>query len=187
MLAESRPQDDHQFNEDREMSEGVLDQILRPLDMSSRPSNYSGYGAERRHLDEDKLIMIWRQTDCICGADRADQFAAMVLALPSLAPTEFLRHFHFLVENDWQWSNDLVVSGNGIDTRDKAGAEWAALSILERVANRVNGAVIDETESIRAEFLAKLESLVEQRDADIAKRRAEMDALIPPSLLSRFR
>ncbi len=169
------------------MHETVLDRILQPLDMSSRPSYYSGYGAERRHLDENKLIAIWQRTNQVCGPDRADEFAAMVLSLPLLAPTEFLKHFHLLVDNDWQWSDGLIQSGNGVDKTDRPGENWAAAcAVMQRIRNKVDGRLVDETESIRAAFSSQIEILTEQRDARIAKCRAEVDALVPSGLLGRF-
>ncbi len=170
------------------MHETVLDRILQPLNMASRPSYYSGYGADRQHLDESKLVAIWQRTNQVCGPDRADEFAKMVLSLPLLAPTEFLKHFHLLVDNEWQWSDDMIQSGNGVDKTERPGENWAAAyAVMQRIRNKVGGRLVDETDSIRAAFSSQIEILTEERDARIAKCRAEVDDLVPAELLRSFR
>jgi hypothetical protein len=165
--------------ESEENGMDMLDRILRPCDINPRPGYYSGYGAHRRHMDGQKLAMVWRNVETACGSAAGAEFATMVEQIPSLAPTEFLKHLHALAANGWEWSEALVRPGTGIHAGDDATASFTALAIVDRIARRELG---DETEIIREDFVARVAAEMERRDAAKAAAQTrpadEVDALL---------
>jgi len=124
--------------------------------MSTRPAYYSGRGAIIDDLNGSKLETLYQGIkageetgEYPEGASEA--FVEMVIAMPELSATSFLKTLFRLEKNNWTWDPSLV-DPSGVDLGSD-GEDAGMMSFF--TAFSATGSRRDETDNIRNPFLWK--------------------------------
>lgn len=115
--------------------------------MSTRPSYYSGRGANTTDLSAEKLQKIWTAINTHRGAKDAETFVRMVESLRVLSATDFLIALASLDANDFKWEQKMLPTAKGIHATDEGSAMGTVFSVMAGSMSR------DETRAIKDPFL----------------------------------
>lgn len=110
---EEREQRSREFNAEKLMIEGGMAPVA---------SYYSGLPGSLEDLDGERVIRMYRALERNKGKTEADDFAYMLLNMPSLAGTNVVNAILELERNNWVYDPDIILEGNRQrnpqDTRD---------------------------------------------------------------------
>lgn len=136
-----------------ELPNFIIDKSAFP----SIPTYYSGYGVNRRFLNEDHLFSMYKKYVKFYP-DKADEFVNLVNSIYILRPTEFINNYFEFVRNGFNSdfshkSGNMSLDGVYGETRDIVGV----VSLFSAFRERDIESEYKITSEIKKEFLKKVE------------------------------
>lgn len=140
-------------NEPKLTNEEITRRIITNAGMSDSVSFYSGIGANRKHLDEEKLLKLYKEIQLKLDVSAAYAFANMIFDMPNLAPSNVLINIYNLAENNWAYDPDSDKNFIGTAQDDRPIVADSSEEIYLSVsASLISSGVEDESELIRNSF-----------------------------------
>ncbi len=131
-----------------------LKNIVREVNMSTRPEYYAGYNAILSNLNGEQLQGIFEGVKKEYGEAAAENFVAMVAGMEQMKATSFLNELYSLYYAGWKYVSAEKDASNMEIAKDEDG-NYDIVQGMAAVKTVVFGNDRDDTDAIRNDFLRR--------------------------------